>query len=403
MGINRTPVRLISPARGAYNVPAMDPVYLDHNATTPVDPRVTEAMVPWFTRAGNASSLHSFGRRSREAVEQARESVAGLLRVSPPEIVFTASGTEANNAVLATVAAAHEGGHLVVSAFEHPSVLAAASRLEERGFAVSRVVPEPDGRVAPDAVAAALRRDTRLVCLMLANNEIGAVQPVAAAAALAHEMGIPVLCDAVQAVGKLRFVVPDLDVDYLTIGAHKFYGPLGAAALWVRRGAEFSPLLVGGSHERHRRAGTLNVPALAGFGKAAALADAEVETWSAHMAVLRDRFEAGLGAIGDTVVHAAQAERLPNTSSVAFRGIDAEALMVRLDLAGFAVSTGSACSSGVVEVSETMKALGVGPAEAGASLRFSFGKDSSTEVIEPLLATLTHQVAALRNLSGVRR
>jgi len=380
----------------------MKPVYLDHNATTPVDPRVLEAMTPWFTSAGNASSVHAFGRRSREAVEKAREQVAGLLRVSPPEVVFTASGTEANNAVLATLEAVHDVGHLVVSAFEHPSVLAAAARLEEHGFAVSYVRPEPDGRVAPEAVAGALRDDTRLVCLMLANNEVGSLQPVAEIGMLAHERGIPVLCDAVQAVGKVGFAVPDLQVDYLTIGAHKFYGPLGAAALWVRRGAEFEPLLIGGSHERYRRAGTLNVPALVGFGQAAALVESEVHSWTAHMAALRDRFEAGLGAIEDTVVHATQVERLPNTSSVGFLGVDAEALMVRLDLAGYAVSTGSACASGVVEVSETMKALGVEPAEAGATLRFSFGKDSPAEVVEPLLATLELEVAALRSLSGSR-
>ncbi|MCZ6725806.1 MAG: cysteine desulfurase family protein [Acidobacteria bacterium] len=378
----------------------MGSLYLDHNATTPVEPRVVAAMMPWFERAGNAASLHELGRRGREAVETARDQVAALLGAAPPEIVFTASGTEANNAVVQTVADTHSDGHLVISAFEHPSILAAAARLEERGFAVSRVAPEPSGRVMPEAVAAQLRRDTRLVCLMLANNEIGSVQPVAEVAALAQARGARVLCDAVQAVGKIPFTVGELGVDYLTIGAHKFYGPLGAAALWIGRGVEFSPLLVGGSHERHRRAGTLNVPAIVGFGAAAALVDEELAAWSDHMLEVRDRFEAGLASIGETRVHAAAVPRLPNTSNVAFLGVDAEALMVRLDLRGFAVSTGSACSSGVVEMSETMKALGVDENEAVASLRISFGKDSTGAGVEALLTALREEVAALRELGA---
>jgi cysteine desulfurase len=381
----------------------MSRLYLDHNATTPVEPRVVAAMTPWFARAGNASSLHEGGRRSREAVEVARDQVAGLLGAGPPEIVFMGSGTEANNAVLRTVSESHSGGHVVISAFEHPSILAGAERLEHRGFAISRVAPESDGRIRPEAVAAQLHDDTRLVCLMLANNEIGSVQPVAEVAALARDRGVRVLCDAVQAVGKIPFTVGELGVDYLTIGAHKFYGPLGAAALWLGRGAEFSPLLVGGSHERHRRASTLNVPAIVGFGAAAALVDLELVAWSDHMLGLRDRFEAGLASIGGTRVHAVTAHRLPNTSNVAFSGVDAEALMVRLDLRGLAVSTGSACSSGVVEMSETMKALGVDEDEAVASLRISFGKDSPDSAVETLLTALSDEVAALRRLGATER
>ena len=383
----------------------MDPVYLDHNATTPLEPRVLAAMMPALEATGNASSVHGFGRRAAEAVETARDQVAALLGVRPRELVFTASGSEANNAVLGTMSELHGGGHVVVSAFEHPSILAAAARLEERGFAVSRVRPEPTGRVSPAAVAGELRDDTRLVCLMLANNEIGALQPVAEVAELARARGVPVLCDAVQAVGKVPVAVPDLGVDYLTVGAHKFYGPLGAAALWIRGGAGFSPLLVGGSQERRRRAGTLNVPALVGLGAAAALVAAELEGWARHMARLRDAFEAGLGAIGGTAVHAAAVPRLPNTSNVAFHGVDAEALMVRLDLRGFAVSTGSACASGVVEVSETMRALGVDEEVAAASLRVSFGKDSPERAAEWLLAALREEVEALRELAaaGARR
>ncbi len=249
----------------------MDSVYLDYNATTPLEPRVLGAMRQALEGCGNASSLHAFGRRAREAVETARDQVAALIGVTPQEVVFTASGTEANNAVIGSLREAHGNGHLVVSAFEHPSVLAAADRLEEQGFAVSRVRPAASGRVDAAAIGAALRDDTRLVCLMLANNEVGALQPVAEVAELARGRGVPVLCDAVQAVGKVEVSASELGVDYLTVGAHKFYGPLGAAALWIRRGASFSPLLIGGSQERHRRAGTLNVPAIVGMGAASAL------------------------------------------------------------------------------------------------------------------------------------
>jgi len=374
--------------------------YLDHNATTPIEPRVLAAMMPALEDVGNSSSAHGFGRRAREAVEKAREQIARLLAAAPPEVVFTASGTEANNAVLATVAELHDGGHVIVSAFEHPSILAAVERLAASGFEVSRVRPEADGRVAPERVAAELREDTRLVCLMLANNEIGSIQPVAEVTRLAHERGALVLCDAVQAMGKIAVSAVDLGVDYLTIGAHKFYGPLGAAALWIRRGSPLTPLLVGGAHERHRRAGTLNVPAIVGFGAAAELVVAELDDWIAHQARLRDAFEAGLAAVGDCVVHGAAGERLPNTSNVAFLGIDAEALMVRLDLRGFAVSTGSACASGVVEMSETMRALGVSEEEGVASLRISFGKGTAPEVVGDLLHALAREVAELRRLKA---
>lgn len=383
----------------------MDSVYLDHNATTPLDPRVLAAMMPALEGSGNASSLHAFGRRAREAVETARDQVAALLGASPREIVFAGSGTEANNAVLGTLRELDGGGHVVVSAFEHPSILAAADRLEEQGFAVSRVRPERTGRLRATAIGEELRDDTRLVCLMLANNEVGSLQPVAEVAELARARGVPVLCDAVQAVGKIPFTAPDLGVDYLTIGAHKFYGPLGAAALWIRRGASFFPLLVGGSQERHRRASTLNVPAIVGLGAASALAAAELGEWARRMRGLRDAFETGLSTIGGAEVHAADVPRLPNTTNVAFPGVDAEALMVRLDLEGFAVSTGSACSSGVVEMSDTMRALGIEEAVAVASVRVSFGKDSPDLAVERLLEVLRREVAALRELSlpGARR
>jgi cysteine desulfurase len=384
-------------------------VYLDHNATTPLHPAAREAMLPWLgEQHGNPSSIHRFGQMARNAVEEAREKVAALLGARPSEVVFTASGTEANNAVIFDVArrAGLRKGHLVISAIEHPSVREAAALLERLetngGFEVTRVSPAEDGVVPAAAVLAALRPDTRLVCLMLANNELGTLQPVAEVAAACRERGIPVLCDAVQAVGKIPVDVRELGVDYLTLGGHKFHGPLGAAALWVRKGAPISGLLVGGSQERRRRASTENVPALAGLGAAAAAALAELPQRRAHLAALRDGFEAELPRrVPGTILHCAASPRLPNTSHIAFSGIEGESLLIRLDIAGFAVSTGSACSSGTVEPSKTLLATGMSTEEALSSLRVSFGITNRPEEVEAFLAVLEREVAELRRLSPV--
>jgi cysteine desulfurase len=372
------------------------PVYLDHNATTPLDPRVREAMLPWLGETwGNPSSAHRFGQAARNAVEDAREKVAALLGARPPEIVFTASGTEANNAVVFDAGRrGGPGGHLVISALEHPSIRASAARLEAAGMAVSRIPPGPDGVVSVAAIVAALRADTRLVCLMLANNELGTLQPVAELAAACRERGVPVLTDAVQAVGKIPVSVADLGVSFLTLGAHKFGGPLGAAALWVQKGVALDGHLVGGSQERHRRAGTENVPALVGLGEAAALARAEIGARGTYLAALRDRFEAGLTGMGG-IVHCATAPRLPNTSNVALPGVDGQALLIRLDLAGYAVSTGAACASGAVEPSATLLALGLPAAEALSSLRVSFGPANTLEEVDGFLVALAAESAAL--------
>jgi cysteine desulfurase len=383
----------------------MTRVYLDHNATSPLDSRVRSAMLPWLgERFGNPSSVHTFGQAARTAVEEARERVASLLGALPLEIVFTASGTEANNAVIfdaARRAPAREPGHLVLSAVEHPSLREAAARLEGAGMAVTRVAPATDGIVSVAAIRAALRPDTRLVCLMLANNELGTLQPVAEVAALCRERGIPVLSDAVQAVGKIAVDVGALGVDYLTLGGHKFGGPLGAAALWIRKGAPFESFLVGGGQERRRRASTENVPAIVGLGAAAALAEEEGEGRTARLAALRDRFEAGLRAIPDAVVHCAGSPRLPNTSHLAIHGVEGESLLIRLDLAGFAVSTGSACSSGAVEPSRTLLAAGIPAAEALSSLRVSFGPENTPAEVDGFLAALARETAALRRVSTV--
>jgi len=387
----------------------MHPVYFDNNATTPLHPKVREAMLPWIGELhGNPSSLHRFGQAARNAVEEAREKVAALLGVRPPELVFTASGTEANNAVLfhrARQPGHLDGpGHFVISAIEHPSIREAAARLEKEGLEVTRVSPAGDGVVPAGEVVRSLRPDTLLVALMLANNELGTLQPVAEVAASCRERGVPVLCDAVQAVGKIPVDAGALGVDYLVLGAHKFYGPLGAAALWVRKGVELTGHLVGGSQERRRRASTENVPAIVGLGEAAAVAREEMAARGTHLAALRDRFEAGLARrLPDAIVHCQRSPRLPNTSHIAIPGVEGESLLIRLDLAGFAVSTGSACSSGAVEPSKTLLAMGLSADEALSSLRISFGPANTPEEVDAFLEALDREVAALRRVSPLAR
>ncbi|MEM7583141.1 MAG: cysteine desulfurase family protein [Acidobacteriota bacterium] len=386
-------------------------IYLDHNATTPLDPRVRAAMQPWLSELhGNPSSPHAAGRQARQAVEAAREQVAALIGGQASEILFTASGTEANNTVIyGTTRRCGFRGHLVTTLLEHPSVRQAAqwatqqqptSQQSEQsarlGVRVTELTPGSNGCVSPETVEAALEADTRLVCSMHANNELGTVQPVAGIAEGCRRHGVPVLCDAVQAIGKIRVDVGELGVDYLTLAGHKFHGPSGVAALWIRRGAELEPLLRGGAQEGGRRASTENVPAIVGLGEAAALARAELDDRAAHLRTLRDQFEAGLGAIPESVVHCTASERLPHTSHVAFSGVSGYELMLRLDAAGIAVSTGSACHAGEPQASAAVVATGVSAREALASLRVSFGMTNTPEDVTALLAALSRAVEPLR-------
>jgi cysteine desulfurase len=375
----------------------MQTVYLDHNATTPLHPKAREAMLPWLgERHGNPSSIHRFGQVARNAVEEAREKVAALIGARPLEIVFTGSGTEGNNAVMFGI----DKGHLVISSIEHPSIREGAARLERLGMEVTRVSPGPDGVVSAREFTAALRPDTRLACLMLANNELGTLQPVAEISNACRERGIPVLCDAVQAVGKIPVDVRQLGVDYLVLGAHKFHGPMGAAAVWVRKGLPLAGLLVGGSQERRRRASTENVPAIVGFGAAAEAAREELNERRALLSSMRDRFESLLPErVPGAILHCASSPRLPNTSHVAFPGVEGESLLIRLDLAGYAVSTGSACSSGTVEPSKTLLAIGLSRDEALASLRISFGITNRPEEVDGFLDALAREVAELRRVA----
>jgi len=355
-------------------------VYLDHNATTPLDPRVLAAMLPILNEGfGNPSSLHWFGQRARAAVEEARAQVASLIGAAPAEVVFTASGTEADNLALRGVAArAHEPRRkLVVTAIEHHAVLNTVRALAEEGFRVETVRVDAQGRVDLDDLRARVDDRTALLSIMLANNETGVVQPVAEAARFARERGALVHCDAVQAAGKVEVDVRALDVDLLTLSAHKIYGPKGVGLLYVRRGTPMQPLVRGGAQERNRRAGTENVAGIVGFGAAALLARESLEADGARLRALRDRFEAELLSIPGAARNGAE-PRVPNTTNVSFAGTEAEGLLMALDLVGVAVSTGAACAAGGIEPSHVLRAMSLPPERVQASLRFSLGR-STTE------------------------
>jgi len=351
-------------------------VYLDHNASTPLDPRVLEAMLPILSEAfGNPSSLHWFGQRARAAVEEARVQAASLIGATPAEVVFTASGTEADNLALRGVAtrAREPRRKLVVTAVEHHAVLNTARALAEDGFPVDTVLVDAQGRVDLDDLRAKVDDRTALVSIMLANNETGVLQPVAEAARLARERGAFVHCDAVQAAGKVPVDVRTLDVDLLTLSAHKIYGPKGVGLLYVRRGTPMKALVRGGAQERNRRAGTENVAGIVGLGAAALLAREHLEADGARLRGLRDRFEAELLAIAGAARNGAE-PRVPNTTNVSFAATEAEGLLMALDLMGVAVSTGAACAAGGIEPSHVLRAMGLPAERVQASLRFSLGR-----------------------------
>jgi cysteine desulfurase len=381
--------------------PGVERVYLDHNATTPLDPRALAAMLPYLgERFGNASSIHAFGREARVAVEEARQTIASLLGARhKDEIVFTGGGSEADNAALKGVCAARRerGRHLLTTAVEHPAVLEAAAALEAQGFEVTRLPVGPDGSLDLERLAGAFRPDTILLTLMLANNETGALFPVAEAARLARARGVVVHTDAVQAFGRIPVDVEALGVDLLSVSAHKVYGPKGVGALYVRPGTPMLPLHHGGLQERGRRAGTEHVAGIVGMAEAARHAVAELEAEAKRLADLRDRLAWGIRERVDGVrVNGHPAERLPNTLNVAFEGLDGEALLAGLDLAGIAVSNGSACSAGAVEPSHVLAAMGLPEPLILASVRFSLGRGTTAAAIDRVLEVLPPLVARLR-------
>ena len=379
-------------------------IYFDNNATTPLLPRVFEAMRPCLLESfGNASSIHQRGQQARAAVEQAREQVAGLLSARASEIVFTSGGTEGDNlAVFGFLGILMQpGDHMISSTIEHHAVLNACKRLEQMGVAVSYVACGSDGVVRPEDVQAALRPETKLISVMMANNETGALQPVEAISDVARHAGVRFHTDAVQAAGKVPIEVERIGCDLLTLSAHKLHGPQGVGALFVRRGTHLRPLLLGGRHERGRRAGTENLAGIVGFGKAAELATESLAGGGdQQIAGLRDRLEWGIcSAVEATRVNAGAAERVPNTSNIFFDGIEGEGFVIAMDLKGISVSTGAACSSGSTEPSHVLTAMGLSPEEARASIRFSLGKQNTAEEVDYVLAQIPEVVSKLRELS----
>jgi cysteine desulfurase len=374
-------------------------VYLDNNATTQVHPEVLEAMRPYFgEHFGNASSIHHHGQETRSAVERARGSVAGLVGCRASEIVFTSGGTEGDN--LAIFGLTNPGDHVISSTIEHSAVLNACKHLATKGCEVTYVPVDGRGLIDPADVKRAIRPNTKLISIMFANNETGVVQPVAEIGNIAAESDVYFHTDAVQAAAKVPIDVAKIGCDLLTISGHKIHGPQGVGALFVRKGTQLEPMLFGGSHERSRRAGTENVPGIVGLGKAAELAVAGFEARDHRkLAAERDRLERELLRIEATTLNGDDAPRVPNTTNICFDAIDGEALVIALDLKGLAVSTGSACSSGAIEPSHVLTAMGMSRDRAKSSLRFSLGKLNTVDDVDFALELIPQTVRRLREMS----
>ncbi len=381
----------------------MKRIYFDHNATTPIAPEVLAAMMPYLTEEyGNASSIHAFGQNAREAVEQARASVAALLNARTADIMFTSGGTESiNHAILGAVAAQPgKSKHVITSAIEHVAGLDPCKALAKSGVDLTILPVDREGLVSPADVLRALRPETLLISIMLANNETGTIEPIAEIGKVAAEKGITLHTDAVQAAGKIHVDVVNLGVDLLSISAHKFNGPKGIGALYIRKGTQLSPLLYGGHSERDRRPGTEDVAAIAGMGEAAKLARMGITQESERVRGLRDRLEQGLlDRVPQSWVNGASAPRVPNTSNLTFPFIEGEAMVIALDLKGIACSTGAACSSGAVEPSHVLMALGLAPEDARATLRLSLGRKNTQEEVDHALEVIPAVIERLRRLS----
>ena len=377
-------------------------VYLDNNASTPLLPEVFEAMRPYYLeKFGNASSIHHFGQHARAAVERARVAVAALLNARPAEIVFTSGGTEADN--LGIFGLVRRDDHVITSSIEHSAVMNTCKRLEQMGHEVTYLPVNGRGEVELDELRKAIQPNTRLISIMMANNETGVIQPVEEIGRIAREADIFFHTDAVQAAGKVPIDVHKMDCDALSISGHKIHAPQGTGALFVKKGTLLQPLLYGGNHERQRRAGTENLPGIVGLGKAAEIA----KNWLAQngpdeMAAMRDRLESGiLRSVEDTGVNGAGAPRVPNTTSIYFDHVEGEALVIALDLKGLSVSSGAACSSGAIEPSHVLLAMGLSHDRARGSLRISLGKQTTSDEIDFAVEILPQTVARLRELSPV--
>lgn len=377
-------------------------IYLDYNSTTPVDPRVLAAMLPYLAENfGNANSIHSSGQRARAAVDAARQAVAELLGAKAAEIVFTCGGTEADNlAIFGIVNPCDQPRkHVVTTAIEHHAVLNTAQALEKQGVDVTYVPVSREGIVDPEDLREAIRPETVLLSVMLANNEIGTIQPIEEIGRIAAEEDVYFHCDAVQAAGKMAIDVRKLGVDLLSISGHKLYAPKGVGALFVKAGTELGPMFFGGHHERDRRPGTENVPGIVGLGKAAQLAMENLDADAPRLAALRDRFENALLALPGVRVNGSVRGRAPNTSNLSFEAAGGEALVIALDLQGVMCSSGAACSSGAVEPSHVLTAIGLTPDQARSSLRFSLGRPTTEQEIDEAIRIIPPVVERLRALS----
>jgi cysteine desulfurase len=382
----------------------MSRIYLDNNATTPVLPEVLEAMRPYFgEHFGNASSIHHHGQETRSAVEHARDSVASLLGCQSSEVVFSSGGTEGDNLAIAGLTSA--GDHIITSSIEHHAVLLTCKHLEEAGCEVTYVPVNGRGLMDPDDVRRALRPSTKLISIMMANNETGVLQPVEEIGRIAAEANVKFHTDAVQAAGKVPIDVKRIGCNALSISGHKMHAPQGVGALFVRKGTQLQPLFYGGRHERSRRAGTENVPGIVALGKAAELAmQGFTRGDDKKMSALRDRLQQGiLAQVEDASVNGEGAPRVPNTTNMVFDHIDGESMVISLDLKGLAVSTGAACSSGAIEPSHVLTAMGLRPDQARGSIRFTLGKQNTAEDIDLALALVPETIARLRELSPAYR
>lgn len=385
----------------------MQRFYFDHNATTPVSPEALETMVSCLGQVyGNASSIHHFGQVAKQRLEMARRQIAGLIHCHPHEVVFTSGGTESDNlAILGMVRqSARSARHVITSAIEHPAVLNTCAQLEREGVAVTYVPVGGDGVIDPDAIRRALRPETVLVSVMHANNELGTVQPIAEISAITRAAGVPLHADGVQGLGKIPVDVEVLGVDFYSASGHKLYAPKGVGALYARKGTKLPAILFGGHHERERRPGTENVPGAAAFGRAAELAEQNLAAEGERLVGLRDRLEAAiLERVPAVEINGRRAPRTPNTTNISFDGIEGEALVIALDLRGFAVSSGSACSSGAVEPSHVLLAIGLRPEQARSTIRFSLGHSNTAEQVDALAEAVVASVAHLRKISPVSR
>jgi len=385
-------------------------IYLDNASTTPIDPAVLEEMMPYLTeKFGNASSIHFFGQQARAAVDKARHRVASLINARPNEIVFTSGGTESNNLAIRGLVQANEkyGRHIITSQIEHPAVKEVCIDLENKGYEVTYLPVYENGIVRLEDVKSAVRQDTILITIMTANNEIGTLQPVEEIGGFVHQLReqgkrIWFHTDAVQAVGKIPIDVEQIKCDLLSISAHKIYAPKGVGALYVRSGVRLKRQNIGGHQERERRGGTENVSGIVGFGKACELAQLRLAETSEYLRRLRDRFEAAIAErVNEIIFNGDRQRRLPNISNISFRYIEGEGLLINLDMSGIAVSTGSACSSGSLEPSPVIRALGRNDEMARSAIRFSFGKFNTDEDVDYLLEVLPKAVNQMRKFSGL--